>query len=75
MIIKKAAFLGGAEFREGDKEYAEAFETAKLLAQKKALSLVSGEQNASFATGHSNHAKRRSATMPSAAVESVKEGN
>lgn len=42
MVIKKAAFLGGAEFREGDKEYAEAFETAKLLAQNGIIVLNGG---------------------------------
>ena len=33
MIIKKAAFLGGTEFKETDHEYRQAFDAAKLLAQ------------------------------------------
>lgn len=33
MLIKKAAFLGGAEFKSQDREYREAYETARLLAK------------------------------------------
>lgn len=42
MIIKKAAFLGGAEFKKGDQEYADAFATAKLLASNQMTVLNGG---------------------------------
>ena len=41
MLIKKVAFLGGAEFKEGDSEYQAAFATASLLA-KNGLTILNG---------------------------------
>lgn len=42
MVIQKAAILGGAEFKEKDPEYQQAWATAKLLAQNGLIILNGG---------------------------------
>lgn len=58
MIIKKAAFLGGAEFKETDAEYHQSFATAKLLAENGLTILNGGGPGVMRAATEGAHAGR-----------------